>query len=65
MEHEHGETNDDLASRLARVEAKVDGLYDLLNKANGAWFFTKLVGGFMMAAAVFWSTVHGWFGDGK
>lgn len=64
-------TNADLLVRLARLEDKVDGLLslepkvdaltELLAKASGVWFFSKLVGGLMMSGAILWSTMHGWW----
>lgn len=64
-------TNADLLVRLTRLEDKVDGLLglepkmdaitELVAKASGIWFFSKLVGSLVMAAAILWSTVHGWW----
>lgn len=64
-------TNGDLLVRLSRLEDKVDGLLmlepkvdaltELLAKASGVWFFSKLVGGIVMAAVILWSNVHGWW----
>lgn len=44
-------------ARMDDLEAKVDRLCVLTEKANGAWFLLKVMGSIALGAAAFWSSI--------
>jgi hypothetical protein len=54
-------TNGELLDRIERLEVKMDRMGAMLEQANGAWFFIKLISSIAIGFAVLWNEMHGWF----
>lgn len=54
-------TNDELATRLDILEAKVDRLTALMEQASGAWFFIKIISSLLIGLTVLYNAFNGLF----
>lgn len=53
-------TNEELMTRLTRLENKVDDLSNIMKQAAGAWFFVKLMASVAVGIAIVFGTIQGW-----
>lgn len=56
-----GTTNEELASQIKILEAKVDMMASRMDQAMGAWFFVKLMASIAFGCVMAWSTLKSWF----
>lgn len=54
-------TNADLLVRIKLMEAQLEHIEDLVQRATGMWLLSKWIAGSLVTLAALWASIHDWW----